>query len=156
MDLDTAKGPLGYLFKSDTLFLDAMFTECGEFGGNKEVIRVYPKNEILCATWSLDSADCDNEESPKYSRISLTTVQLSRSSENRIAEYIQEFVSVSFKYQYSDMHTGNLYSAYINSHPVYGEGIDFFASWYDESKSWEGFEKLRNEIITSANNGYSK
>ncbi len=159
VEMDFSEGLLGTLTYADTLVLSARFSDCGEFGGHKEYLKIYSEKEIYMCLFINKMVDCDQSYTD-FIRIDSSLVELSEKNQKRVLEYLLELTEVSMLHQDLSNNFSNDYEMYISSglsgEPYFLESQ--LMNWYfqDQSLKWQEFIKLRNEIKTNSNNTYSK
>ncbi|MET4107197.1 hypothetical protein ABIB60_002562 [Hymenobacter sp. UYP22] len=134
----------------DTLTLYAHYSECGEWGGHREIIHIYMSKKArrespdfsrwkgpLAATWLLDTIGCSYRPDRKY--IEQATVQLTAAQEADVLRYVQELTIRSFKYV-PPSHGGNAFSLQHNDTHIRLCPAD----------DWSRFRQLRNQLFMPA------
>jgi len=137
----------------DTLLLAADYSECGEFGGHHEIIKVYMREQEriqmrnspnwesfpLTVAWFLDSSQCPQ---PRV-RLALRKQQLLKiEDETVIMQYIQALLSESLKDNGMTMsNAGNKYSV------MKARRKDLQISYWDVQHTFGGFERLREKLF---------
>lgn len=104
----------------DTLKLKAAYSECGEWGGHREMVKIYMSDKAkgterdfmkwsgpLAAEFWLDTIGCSNRLDRRYFLVEQT--ELSRQQEALVMKYMQELIYLALKERYI-MHGGNVYS----------------------------------------------
>src|SRR5690606_16919701 len=82
--------PLGFMSQLDTLKLTAHFSECGEFGGHKEVFSIhknYKKEYFLKYTRDSIDLDCPPDFDDKRIYVKDTTFKMTENQVMRIRKY---------------------------------------------------------------------
>jgi len=139
-------GNLGF----DTLTLSAHYSECGEWGGHREIIHVY-MSEIarrnspnfsqwkgpLAATWLLDTIGCSYRPDRKY--IKQATIQLTAAQEANVLRYAQALTIRSFR-QVPSSHAGNAFSLRYRS-----TRIELYPA-----DDWSKFDELRGKLFANS------
>ena len=153
LGINISNGPLGRLYQGDTLILFAQYSECGEFGGHKEWLKFFSnKNDLKCRS-IYDSINCDNtSETMTVSRLDNSIFQMTKPAQFSTIKYLNELTQMSFWSQEPDFHVGNLYSAVVRSSMEWEQDTTFEVWWWDQSLNWTGFQELKKEIKTTANN----
>ncbi|UOR05902.1 hypothetical protein MUN82_02095 [Hymenobacter aerilatus] len=141
-------------FRNDTLVLSANYSECGEFGGHREMIKIYMRAEEqrqarqadwnwaavpLTAVWYLDTARC----SQPNSMLSLVKQQqITVSHEEAIVEYIQTMLTRNLADNGMTLTNGsNRYSVKRTNRE------SLHVEYRDVRRAWDGFERLRERIF---------
>lgn len=150
--IDNSKGPLGRLYQGDTLVLFAQYSECGEFGGHKEWMKIFSDNNVLKCQLIYDSIDRDSPgETLTVSRLDNSILQMTKTAQFSAIKYLNELTQMSFWSQEPDFHVGNLYSAVVRSSMQWEQDTIFEVWWWDQSLHWAGFQELKKKIKTTAN-----
>ncbi|MDU0371269.1 hypothetical protein ACFPAF_12750 [Hymenobacter endophyticus] len=139
-------GNLGF----DTLTLYAHYSECGEWGGHREIIHVYMSEKArrnspdfsqwkgpLAATWLLDTIGCSYRPDRKY--IKQAVIQLTAAQEASVVHYAQALTIRSFK-QAPPSHAGNAFSLRYHS-----TRIELYPA-----DDWSKFDELRTQLFSAA------
>ncbi|RPD45370.1 hypothetical protein DNI29_18475 [Hymenobacter sediminis] len=137
----------------DTLKLKANYSECGEWGGHREMIKIYMSNKAkgterdfmkwsgpFAAEFWLDTIGCSYRPDRRYFLVEQT--ELSIEQEALIMHYMQVLIHPSLKY-HSPMHGGNLYS--VSSSDPGKLDIRYFTS----ENEYNRFEILRQQLFNS-------
>ncbi|MBC7000897.1 hypothetical protein [Cytophaga sp. FL35] len=157
--IDFSKGILGvlnYPYYSDTLVLSARFADCGEFGGHKEYLKIYVADEKYICLFINKSIDCSQSYS-KYTKIDTLTYELNEINQKRVLDYLLKLTEVSMLQQDLITNFSNYYE--IEQLSGYTKDFDILEShekrlhFRDQSLKWKEFEKLRENIKTTANTG---
>ena len=150
--LATPKHWLGHL-RSDTLLLSAAYAEHGEFGGHRELIKVYMRREKwmqarnspdwesfpLTAAWFFDSAQWNQ---PKRKFILRKQRLIKPEEEATIVQYIQALLTENLKETGMTLSNGgNRYS--VKKAP----GKDLQVDYYDARHTFGGFDALREKLF---------
>lgn len=94
------QNPLAFLYQNDTLTLKARFCECGEFGGHKEVIKVFNnyKNESF-VRYIRDSINLDCPDNFDVNAIIIkdTMFKINKSKQKEILNYLNKLYKKSIK-----------------------------------------------------------
>tara|TARA_B100000678_G_C18214016_1_gene504569 strand:+ start:1201 stop:1677 length:477 start_codon:yes stop_codon:yes gene_type:complete len=152
LDIDTSKGPLGELYLGDTLILFARYSECGEFGGHKEWLKIFSDDSALKCKVIYDSVNCDSPtETMTFARLENSIFQMTKTAQSATVNYLNELTQMRFLRQEPDFHVGNLYSAVVRSSMDWEQDTTYEVWWWDQSLKWTEFQKLKNEIKTTAN-----
>lgn len=141
-------------FCNDTLVLSANYSECGEFGGHREMIKVYMRAEEqrqarqanwnwaavpLTAVWYLDTVHCSQPNS-MFSLIKQQ--QITVSHEEAIVEYIQTMLAHNLEDNGMTLTNGsNRYSVKRTSRG------SLHVEYRDVRRAWNGFERLRERLF---------
>lgn len=88
----------------DTLKLDTHFADCGEWGGHKEHVCIYYKNESLLYTYKTDSVECMGSKSESSSIINVS-YELTPKRQEIISLYIDSLIR--FQKAWTDHLTSN-------------------------------------------------
>jgi hypothetical protein len=139
-------GNLGF----DTLTLYAHYSECGEWGGHREIIHVYMSEKArrkspdfsqwkgpLAATWLLDTIGCSYRPDRKY--IKQAAIQLTAAQEADVLRYAQALTIRSFR-QVPPSHAGNAFSLRYHS-----TRIELYPA-----DAWSKFDELRTQLFSAA------
>lgn len=146
--MDQTKGPLGELYNSDTLILKAWYSECGEFGGHREFLKIFSEDSIWMCQTIYDSVVCGTSANPMhYIRTDSSLYKINRSIQQSIISYLTELTRLRFQFQDRYGHTGNMFSAVVHS-TIYWEPFDttYMLHWYDQSHNWNKFQELKRDI----------
>ncbi|WP_324671671.1 hypothetical protein [Hymenobacter sp. GOD-10R] len=148
----SSRHALGNL-RNDTLLLAADYSECGEFGGHHEVIKVYMRGQErtqmrnspdweafpLTVAWFLDSTQCPQ---PKVKLVFRKQRQIKVEDEAAIVQYIQTLLSENLKDNGMTMsNAGNRYSLRK------AQRKDLQIDYWDTQSTWSGFEVLREKLF---------
>lgn len=141
------KGALAGLIKYDTLVLTAEFTECGEWGGRKEVIKIYRNLDYnLTAELLVDSVSCTDGQGnvmvTRYKKIAQTVV-IQKEAQEEIIECIGQMSRLIFVDQDILSNACNNYFVYLTRLGEHKFELDY----NDFPSEWRGFEKLRDSIF---------
>lgn len=106
----------------DTLSFAAEFIECGEFGGNKEFVKIYKRNDQAIFTVSKYKADCKriSPQGIPYKKVYSVTRKLDTGSIEAIENYSRTLQL--YKPNSDNMvHFGNIFKVYTfrNSNHIY-------------------------------------
>lgn len=140
-------------FRNDTLLLTATYAECGEFGGHREVIKVYMRAEEqrqarrsgdwaavpLTATWFLDTAHCAR---PNRKFFLAGQQQIDRNDEAVILEYIQNLLTRNLQERGLTISNGG--NRYVVRR---ARERQLHVEYYDPQNAWNGFESLRQQLF---------
>jgi hypothetical protein len=136
------KNPLGFLYQSDTLTLMANFSECGEFGGHKEMINIFcnHKREYF-ANYTVDSIDlnCPDRFEDNAIIVNDTLFKLTMEDEYVIIEYLDKLYKRGLISKYPSSSND-----YFNAHTKYS-GLNL--TTYEPDEDWFEFEKLTHQLI---------
>jgi hypothetical protein len=149
LNVDTTNGILGRLVYGDTLNLTGYTSECGEFGGNIEYLKIFEMDDIFWCRHIIDSADCHTHEHSKerYSRIESKEYELSEDDMNEVLRYIFELTKLTFLDKQMYLHVSHWYTAEIVHDDEFGSRIyDFNLYSHDPSCRWTKFIELRDAI----------
>ncbi|RKD87830.1 hypothetical protein [Mangrovibacterium diazotrophicum] len=142
LEFATEKNPLGFLYQSDTLTLIAQFSECGEFGGHKEIVDIFCnyKREYF-ARYKVDSIDLDCPEGFDENSVVAkdTLFQLTLENESAIVGYLEKLFKRGLISKYPS-HSND----YFNAHTRYS-GLNL--TTYEPDENWYEFNKLINDLI---------
>jgi hypothetical protein len=146
LQVDTSKGLLGNL-SGDTLVLDAHFSECGEFGGDREWIKIFRESDATKCIIICDSIDCENDDyANRYTRIDSSSFLIDRGKELLIIKYLNKLTQFSFLEQEPWTNALNSYSAEVIFAFEPFHRRPYYVSLYDWSMMWPEFVKLRNAL----------
>ena len=148
------KSLLGDIGGKDTLKIFAEFSQCGEFGGNREYLNVYRNDSILECRIIKDSVVCRYDENgQKFFRVEDKTYSLSKSGEKAVVDYLELLLRYTLKEKEWYANAAGYFSATINR----GKYMkDFSVDVFDSEMEWIYFDLLKNEIKTTANKSYKK
>jgi hypothetical protein len=151
-DIDTTKGLLGTLYYADTLVLRGTYSECGEFGGHTDWLRIsYSKGQAICSM-VYEPPACDRRLDEEIESIQDTLVyELTRYHEKRVLEYLVQLLQLSFRYQDIQTNVMHIYTADIETRVGVPSLNRFNLLCYDLSLSWAEFRELKENIRTTAN-----
>lgn len=146
--IDTSRGYFGKLYL-DTLVLGAQFSECGEWGGHREWLKIYmDQRNITKAIFIKDSVVCRfKNQGKKYFRVENSVFTIEKNLQQEISNYLLDLNRMTFMEQVMYANAANSYSANIKS----GAGgipklFNYNISFYDLSFKWDHFERLRDKI----------
>jgi hypothetical protein len=137
----------------DTLLLAADYSECGEFGGHHEIIKVYMREQEraqmrnspeweslpLTVAWFLDSTQCPQ---PRVKFIFKKQRLLKMEDEILIVQYMQALLSENLKDNGMTMsNAGNRYSVRK------ARKKDVQIDYWDVHHAWNEFEILREKLF---------
>lgn len=152
--MDYSKGILGALTFTDTLVLSARFSDCGEFGGHKEYLKIYSEKEKYMCLFIKQMVDCEKSYTD-FVKIDSILFELSENNQKRVLEYMFELTKVSMLHQDLADHRSNYYEMFISSGlsgpPYFIESPIMKWNFGDQSLKWPGYIDLRDDIKTSAN-----
>jgi hypothetical protein len=82
-------------FSKDTLIIEAQYSECGEWGGHKEMIKVFAKDTTFFAEYFKFTTDCSMD---KYGNLSLKkekhiTCEITESDKEALRNYFHQLLS---------------------------------------------------------------
>ncbi|MDT8413228.1 MAG: hypothetical protein RQ875_12245 [Vicingaceae bacterium] len=141
---------LGDLGRKDTLKIFAEFTQCGEFGGNREYINIYRGDSTLECRIVKDSVVCHfDSNGKKFFRIENKTYTISKSTTKAITNYLELLVRYSLKEKEWFANVAGYFSANITRGVDYRK--DFSVDVFDSEGHWIYFDILKNEIKTTSN-----
>lgn len=148
----TPKHLLGHL-RYDTLLLAANYSENGEFGGHRELIKVYMRQQEraqlrnspewesfpLTAAWFLDSSQWA-KPNRKFAFQKERLIKIE--DEAVILQYMQALLSENLKDNGMTMSNGgNTFSI------TKAQRKDLQISYWDVHHAWSGFETLRKKLF---------
>ncbi len=88
-------------FIGDTLYIKAVFMECGEWGGHLELSKVFLKKNEFYLTYLKYRADCDrikeNNGEPPQTLIRNTTKKLSDKDKTSIKQWFHQLIDAKFR-----------------------------------------------------------
>lgn len=139
----------------DTIRINVGYAGCGEWGGHREMIKVYQeevdyreigyeemiktKRPFLAEYW-VDSIECSYRTDRKF--LLHKRQQLTSSQEATVLRYIQDFVPASLRArQLYDMMDGNAYTVYLPSLEVEPVVLHFSSTGNDI------FQELRGKLF---------
>jgi len=102
---------LNFSSLNDTIFIYAKFSECGEWGGHKEIIKVYLKDTIYFANYIKYDTDCDQMDQYgilPLKKVTDTVVNLTKSAEDAINKYCHQLLNAKIN-EISPGHAGNIF-----------------------------------------------
>ncbi|MCC3158287.1 hypothetical protein LJ737_13645 [Hymenobacter sp. 15J16-1T3B] len=142
---------IGNIAWRDTLFLSASFSECGEWGGHRELIKVYlradklpkagpewikwRKGPLTAAFW-LDTIGC-SKPIRKFFPVSQHLISLGE--EESITRYLQQLQTHSLQEVYPSQ-TGSVYQAWLTND-------ELRLHFLDTREGWTGFGELREKLF---------
>lgn len=150
----STRHPLGLGWR-DTLVVAAQTSECGEWGGHREVIKVYLDSELAqqkglgyeatdsvprIAAWFRDTL-CP-ASLPGHHLFLAGQHELGLPQEKAIFRYMQQLLPYGLQTPYPS-HAGNVYSVTCNS----GLGNRAAISLYDTRNEWHEFGPLRQLLF---------
>lgn len=145
LDHKNVKSALGELLKGDTLNLSAVFSQCGEFGGDKEYILIFNSNTNIDCIVMKDSVSCRDETgNQKFYRIIKNQYTLNDSQSESIVDYIELLTRYSLMEKVNHPTVSNYFSATIIRNVKYRK--DFSVDIFDSDGLWLYFDILWNEI----------
>ena len=126
---------------TDTLIICARFSECGEWGGHKEIFIIFHKDSSkTMAIFTKDTLLCkEGYLEDKRKIIYKTSKTLSSENLVTIQKFLDELLNKS-KEEMPMSHMGNLYYYYAKSHKL-------SVSFFDTEFSWKGFIELKKLIL---------
>ncbi|MBO0359989.1 hypothetical protein J0X19_18660 [Hymenobacter sp. BT186] len=143
---------IGNISYGDTLFIYAQYSECGEFGGHRELIKVYLSDEgdvrerlgyvefrqrPFTADFFLDTIGCSYRADRKYFLEKQKV--LSVDDEKAIVRYMHALLNYSLK-DLRTFHAGNIYWVGMDNEKP--------QIWvYDTQYSWRGHKALREKLF---------
>ncbi|WP_144281761.1 hypothetical protein [Chryseobacterium echinoideorum] len=96
----------------DTIFIKSQFSDCGEWGGHEELIKVYRSEKRIKLSYVKFEADCEMRDS-----VSLIVQQEKRNIEilltNPQQEALMNYINNLLKFKFLDhemSHSGNVFS----------------------------------------------
>lgn len=156
-------GLVNFLQINDTLFIKAYFSECGEWGGHREIIRLYRNSEdSLIGQLIIDTVYCDNligvgdesslDENPRKI-IKDIKKELNKEDEKRINLFIHRILELKLNHEAKSIIKDN--EEYL---PIYNDSGTYIEIRHSRSEllidfrnrnrfanTWYG--KIRNEIF---------
>lgn len=142
------KNLLGSISNRDTLKLTALYTQCGEFGGNRETILIFRPNSSLVCRVVKDSVYCGYEDKEqKYFQVSNDKYRLSNNAAKAVTDYIELLFRYSLKEKEWHSNVARYFSASIHRSVDYRK--DFSVDVFDPEGEWIYFDVLKNEIKSS-------
>ncbi|MEP1025998.1 MAG: hypothetical protein ABJG68_07320 [Crocinitomicaceae bacterium] len=137
---------MGRLY-NDTLILEAEYVECGEWGGDKEWLKIYKIRDTTLCLFLHDSADCKNHNyQTRYTRIDSSLHVIDRKDEAAVINYLHELTKLAFLSQYPISNACGSFSAKVTAGNDIGPLFQFEASTHDWSFRWLEFIKLRDQL----------
>jgi hypothetical protein len=148
---------------SDSLFITVEFSDCGEWGGHKEILIVYKNSEKkLVGQLQIDSISCDNikdyedfSDLDDNSRKIVKTIRkdLSIDDERLVNLFIHRILELKLNYNFTVIMEGNdeimpIYADAGTVIEIRNSNSSFMIEYYnmDESaNTWYG--KIRKEIF---------
>jgi len=131
------------------LNINARFSECGEWGGNKENLKIfvknkniYEQNKEIYLEYIKIKMDCGTSEKmtqPKESVENTKTILLNDENLNAITEYIEKMVN-SKRYEEFPGHAGNSFSVYNSDSTL------VVRNYSNDSKNERNFRKLMSKL----------
>lgn len=146
---------VGNLSPRDTIFLSANYSECGEWGGHREIIKIYRAEKTdnqefeawmrqpLEAVWLMDTIGCSHRPDRKF--FLAGQHEISREDELAIIKYMQSLLEYSLKEMYPS-HSGNYFSAAQGERELKGRRR-LQISFHDTRYGWDEFEPLRKRLF---------
>lgn len=138
----------------DTLKLKASYSECGEWGGHREMIKIYMSDEVngterdftkwsgpFAAEFWLDTIGCSYRPDRRYFLVEQT--ELTSQQEALVIKYMQGVIYPSLQY-HPPMHSGNVYSI-SSSNPR-----ELNISYFTPEDGYDRFEMLHQQLFCSA------
>ncbi|HAD98172.1 MAG TPA: hypothetical protein DCG19_12250 [Cryomorphaceae bacterium] len=86
-----------------------------------------------------------------FARLENSIFQMTKTAQSATVNYLNELTQMRFLRQEPDFHVGNLYSAVVRSSMDWEQDTTYEVWWWDQSLKWTEFQKLKNEIKTTAN-----
>ena len=152
--IDTTGGLFGSLY-SDTLILLAEYTDCGEWGGHREWLKIHRDIELTKVTFIYDSVVCRyNNEGKKYFQTEKSVYTINKSLQQEIIYYLFDLNRMTLLEQEMMANAANSYQAYIKNGSDLPLLLNYQISFIDWSFSWNHFQRLKKKIQTNANNVY--
>ncbi|MHA7832466.1 MAG: hypothetical protein ACX93O_15330 [Flagellimonas sp.] len=138
---------------TDTLVLSARFSDCGEFGGHNEYLKIYSEKEKYMCLFIKQMVDCKISYTD-FIKIDSTIFELSEKNQRSILEYLLELTKVSMLHQNLADHRSNYYEMFISSGnteaPYFVESPLMTWNFQDQSLKWPGFIDLRDNLKNNA------
>lgn len=95
---------------SDTLVLMGRFADCGEWGGHREVIKIFRQENGLLATYERDTVKCPDPSYFDRRIVERLSGELDQAKQQRVVAYLQELTERTF-YDEGISNAGDSYTA---------------------------------------------
>lgn len=88
-NIESDKVSLNTLIEWDTLFIASQFDECGEWGGHKEVLEIFKKDEKVYLNYKRNTIDCNKNDAIYNTKLSLVKkITINNEQQEGIKNYI--------------------------------------------------------------------
>ena len=153
------------LDRGDTLFLYASYSECGEFGGHREVVKLFlpeldsisarkqdslytktlqvPRQSRPIAIWLRDTIVCENTAPRRLYQVG--RIVISESQGIAIEEYMHRLLTKGLGKQNFESNASNGFAARFYSVTSGKDAIQVY--YYDSRQVWDEFSPLRNQLF---------
>lgn len=121
----------------DTLTLFTRYSECGEWGGHHEYLRIY-RDEVLIVAHAIDSVYCGREVEIKRFPFQTRLKTLTDSDIDVIEEYMKKVVKLSKEEQIYGSNANNGFYIFFRER-------EFF--YIDSSFTWDEFARMKREVF---------
>lgn len=125
----------------DTITIKSRHTDCGEWGGHFEIMKIYKTNEKLMLNFQKDTVNCPDPSLFKRRVIEEWTTELSIKNQSDIMHFFQIMFSDSFKARNSCRNSKS-WSVETNNYVL-------DVTKRDCGSNWGGFEQLKKKITTA-------
>ncbi|MBK9515236.1 MAG: hypothetical protein IPO05_16790 [Flavobacteriales bacterium] len=130
---------LDNLLANDTLVLMGRFSDCGEWGGHHEVIKIFRQVDSLLATYERDTVKCPDPSNIDRRIVERLDAQLDQTKEERIVAYLQELTARSFLAEGGS----NAIDDYVATRT--DGGLEMV--YWNFEKNWKGFAELKRSLF---------
>jgi len=137
---------LNFYSLNDTIFIYARFSECREWVGHKEIIKVYIKDTTYCANYIKYDTDCDKMDRfgiLPLEKVTDTIVNITENAESAINKYCHQLIDAKI----SENPLGNAGNIFL----LQNSKETLKISIYDDNKSnVKNFRELVNTLLKKA------
>ena len=123
----------------DTLILGAFFSDCGEWGGHTEVMRIFRRDRTLWIVYERDTVNCPDPALFNRRIVEQKENQLTHEQGKKVVAYVQAFERLTSK---GDAF-GNAANVFTVSRK--DKGLEF--EYLNASRDWNGFDDLKQTLV---------
>jgi len=122
----------------DTLKLIVQYTDCGEWGGHREFLKIFMSDKLKIE-YSKDTVSCEYDNPDHVRQLLMSETRRVRNSERKlIDEYIKKVIKRSKEKRYACSNAANVFSITTKYTTV---------SFGDSCTNWDEFKVLVREIF---------